>query len=204
MDRKLPLAYLMVLVTAFTVAAGAVYAEVKADAAAAVPAVKASPTLHDVADIGLRAATLLVLAGGLLGTFAVFTSLRANAYSQIYGRFQTMLLKLSDHPELFDRLKHDEFTEAENDPQGQLPTFSHRFVANAMVNLYEEAYLMHRSRVLGLIATMPRDYWQSMLGSMRAAFQLRYVRTHWERRQAVFSAGFNAFIRQEVLGVGVQ
>ena len=33
---------------------------------------------------------------------------------------------------------------------------------------------------------LPQDYWQSILGSMRAAFQLKYVRTHWERRPTVF------------------
>ena len=38
------------------------------------------------------------------------------------------------------------------------------------------------------------------LGSMRAAFQLKYVRTHWEKRQAVFSPKFNRFVRDHVLG----
>lgn len=37
-----------------------------------------------------------------------------------------------------------------------------------------------RGEVLGIIPTMPFDYWQSMLGSMRAAFRLPYTSTHWE------------------------
>ncbi|MGL4419233.1 MAG: hypothetical protein ACRCZF_01085 [Gemmataceae bacterium] len=147
---------------------------------------------YTAADVALRVVTLVVLSGGLLGTFAVLTSLRANTYSQIYSRFQTMLLKLSDHPEVFDRMKREEFFEGE-------ATTKARFFANAMVNLYEEAFLLHESRVLSIFSTVPDDYWQSMLGSMRAAFQLKYVRTHWEKRQAVFSARFNSFVRDHIL-----
>ncbi len=43
-----------------------------------------------------------------------------------------------------------------------------------------------------------------MLGSMRSAFQLKYVRTHWEIRQDVFSPKFNRFIREEILEPGKQ
>ena len=68
-----------------------------------------------------------------------------------------------------------------------------------MVNLYEEAFLLYESRVLSIIDPLPQDYWQSILGSMRAAFQLKYVRTHWERREVVFSPRFNAFVRAKVL-----
>lgn len=157
---------------------------------------------HEFADIGLRIATLLVLSAGLVGTFAVLTSLRASAYSQIYTRFQGLLLKLSETPELFDRMKADEYTEEENDPTATTPTKPHRFIANAMVNLYEEAFLLYESRVLHIIDPLPDDYWKSILGSMRAAFQLKYVRTHWERRQAVFSGSFNAFIKKHVLDYG--
>jgi hypothetical protein len=152
-------------------------------------------------DLLLRLATLVVIAGGLVGTFALLTSLRTAAYSQLYGRFQTLLLKLAEHPELFDALKKEEYTDAENDPaHPQALTLPHRFIANAMVNMYEEAYLLNRSRVLAFIPTVPAEYWQSMLGSMRAAFQLRYVRTHWEKRQAVFSASFNRFVREQIIG----
>ncbi|CAN5608050.1 hypothetical protein BH11PLA2_BH11PLA2_06610 [soil metagenome] len=201
MERKLVLMYLIVLLVAFGLAAGALYAQASATPVKTANDVAAKPVgLFETADIALRVATLFVLSGGLMGTFALFTSLRANAYSQIYGRFQTMLLKLADHPELFDRLKKEEYSDAENDPNHPGATQPHRFIANAMVNLYEEAYLLHRSRVLSIIATVPQDYWQSMLGSMRAAFQLRYVRTHWERRQAVFSSGFNNFVREQIIG----
>jgi hypothetical protein len=154
---------------------------------------------YDIADVGLRIATLMVLSAGLVGTFAVLTSLRASAYSQIYTRFQGLLLKLADNPVLFDRMKSDEYTAEENDPTTSTATNPHRFIANAMVNLYEEAFLLYESRVLNFIDPLPADYWQSILGSMRAAFQLRYVRTHWERRQAVFSSKFNTFIREKIL-----
>lgn len=154
---------------------------------------------YNVADIGLRIATVVVLGAGLLGTFAVLTSLRANAYSQIYTRFQSLLLKLSEHPELFDQLKADVYTDDENNPASLTPAKPHRFIANVMVNLYEEAYLLYESRVLSIIDPLPEDYWQSILGSMRAAFQLKYVRTHWERRSAVFSPKFNAFVREKIL-----
>ena len=154
-----------------------------------------SRTWWDAADVALRVGTLVVLSGGLVGTFAVLTSLRSNTYSQIYSRFQTMLLKLADHPEWYERMKHDEYTDADDEP-----TCSHRFIANAMVNLYEEAFLLYDSRVLAVLHTVPDDYWRSMLGSMRSAFRLRYVRTHWEKRQAVFSGKFNAFVRGEILG----
>lgn len=151
-------------------------------------------------DVMLRGLTLLVLTAGLVSTFALLTSLRTAAYSQLYGRFQTLLLKLAENPELFDRLKREEYTDAENDPHHpQAITSPHRFVANAMVNMYEEAYLLNRSRVLGIIRPVPAEYWQSMLGSMRAAFQLRYVRTHWAKRQSVFSASFNRFVQQEII-----
>lgn len=147
---------------------------------------------YDHADILLRVATLTVLCCGVVSTFAVLTSLRTNAYSQIFSRFQTMLLKLSDNPDVFERMKREEFSEGE-------VTTPLRFYANAMVNLYEEAFLLYDSRVLTFIDLVPDDYWQSMLGSMRAAFKLKYVRTHWEKRQAVFSGKFNAFVQAEIL-----
>lgn len=197
MERNLALAVLLTVAAALGLAAGAVFAQ----GGAARPGEPApgppgkSRDWWDYADIALRVGTLAVLSGGLVGTFAVLTSLRASAYSQIYSRFQTLLMKLADHPELFERMKREEYTDAETDP-----THPHRFVANAMVNLYEEAFLLYESRVLSVIDSLPDDYWQSILGSMRAAFQLRYVRTHWEKRQAVFSPKFNRFVREEVLG----
>src|SRR5205814_1074322 len=128
----------------------------------------------DYADVVFRVVTLLVLSGGLIGTFALLTSLRASAYGQIYGRFQGVLLKLADHPDLFDRMKKEEYTDAENDPNSPaVATNPHRFYANAIINLYEEAFLLHDSRVLTVIDPLPADYWVSLLGSMRAAFQLR-------------------------------
>lgn len=154
----------------------------------------------DVADVVLRVATLGVFLVGLLGTFAVLTSLRSSVYSQMYGRFQTLLLKLADRPDLFDRLKRDTYTAADDDPDDlAAPTHGHRFVANVMINMYEEAFLLYDSRVVAVIDTMTADYWESMLGSMRAAFRLRYVRTHWERRQAMYSPRFNRFVREVVL-----
>jgi hypothetical protein len=176
----------------------AVQAANPAPAQAAEPATRGR-IWYDAADIGLRCATLCVLMAGLVGTFAVLTSLRASSYGQIYTRFQTLLLKLADHPELFDRMKQEDYTADENDPTSTTAAKPHRFLANTMVNLYEEAFLLYDSRVLSVIDPLPQDYWQSILGSMRAAFQLRYVRTHWERRQAVFSGRFNAFVREKVL-----
>ncbi len=154
----------------------------------------------DVADLVLRVATLGVFLVGLVGTFAVLTSLRSSIYSQMYGRFQTLLLRLAERPDWFDGLKRDSFIAADEDPADLTrPTQPYRFVANTMVNMYEEAYLLYESRVPSLIDTMTDDYWQSMLGSMRAAFRLRYVRTHWELRQAMYSPRFNAFVRDVVL-----
>jgi hypothetical protein len=156
----------------------------------------------DLVDLGLRLATLCVFVGGLVGTFAVLTSLRASAYGQVYGRFQTMLLKLAEHPEWFERMRRDEYTAEEEGSVG--PTYAHRFAANAMVNMYEEAYMLSRARVLRVFGMMPADYWESMVGSMRSAFQLRYVRTHWERRQDCFPPTFNRFVRDEILRDGGQ
>lgn len=154
----------------------------------------------DVFDLVLRVATLGVFLVGLVGTFAVLTSLRSSIYSQMYGRFQTLLLRLAERPDWYDGLKREAFTAADLDPEDTAtPTQPYRFVANAMVNMYEEAYLLYESRVPSLIDTMTDDYWQSMLGSMRAAFRLRYVRTHWELRQDMYSPRFNAFVRAAVL-----
>jgi hypothetical protein len=203
-ERKLALALLTAAAVALGLAAGAVFAQ--GGAAPAPPGVQVpgppgkSRDWWDYADIALRAGTLVVLAGGLVGTFAVLTSLRASTYSQIYSRFQTLLLKLADHPDLFERMKREEYTDAENDPNHPHgTTTSHRFIANAIVNLYEEAFLLYESRVLSVIDALPDDYWQSMLGSMRAIFQIKYVRTHWEKRQEVFSPKFNRFVRDEIL-----
>lgn len=158
----------------------------------------------DFVDVGIRLASLSVFLCGLVGTFALLTSLRASTYSQMYGRFQAMLLKLAEHPEWFERMKRDEYTVAEDDPaHPEGLTQPHRFVANAMVNLYEEAYMLSQARVLSLFDAMPADYWESMVGSMRSAFQLRYVRTHWERRQSCFSTGFNRFVREQILAKSV-
>ena len=205
MERKLAVFFLLAVGVAVGVAAGVVIAQgppgvpPNAAPAAAVPA-----KLHDwfdYADFIFRVVTILVLAGGLVGTLAVLTSLRASAYGQIFGRFQGVLLKLADHPDLFDRLKTEEYTEAENDPNNPtVATNPNRFFANAIVNLYEEAFHLYNSRVPSVIDPLSADYWESLLGSMRAAFQLKYVRTHWETRQAVFSPKFNQYVRDEILG----
>jgi hypothetical protein len=151
----------------------------------------------DFVDIGLRIATLFVFTGGLVGTFAVLTSLRAQTYSQMYGRFQSMLLKLAENPAWFDGMKREEYFDDPHDPAG--PAAPHRFAANAMVNLYEEAFMLYHARVLSVFDMMPDDYWTSMLGSMRAAFKLKYVRTYWERRQSSFTPTFNQFVREHVI-----
>ncbi len=200
MERKIALLLLLVVAVAMGLAVGVAYAQ----SGTAPPLPAAAPAKvrdwYDFADIVLRVATIAILSGGIVGTFAVLTSLRAGAYSQIYGRFQGVLLKLADHPHLFERMKREEYTAAEDDPTNEsTPTNPQRFLANCIVNLYEEAFLLHDSRVLSVIDTVPEDYWQSMLGSMRAAFALRYVRTHWELRQAAFSPKFNRFVREEVL-----
>ena len=199
MARKLALLLVLVAAVVLGVAVGVAYAQAAPAPMPAVPPAKARDW-YDFADVLLRVATLVVLSGGLVGTLAVLASLRAGAYSQIYGRFQGVLLKLVEHPHLFERMKREEYTAAEDDPTDPHgPTNPHRFLANCIVNLYEEAFLLYDSRVLSVIDTVPEDYWKSMLGSMRAAFQLKYVRTHWERRQAAFSPKFNQFVRDEVL-----
>jgi hypothetical protein len=204
MERKLAFLILLTVGVALGLAVGVVFAQsgppISVADASMSPTAKARDW-YDYADVILRVCTIFILACGLVGTFAVITSLRASAYSQIYGRFQGVLLKLADNPHLFERMKREEYTKAEddpNDPHG--PTNPHRFLANCIVNLYEEAFLIYESRILAVIDTVPEDYWQSMLGSMRSAFQLKYVRTHWELRQSVFSPKFNAFIRDEVIG----
>lgn len=201
MERKIAVLILLVVGVALGLAVGVAYAQANGgpqpNAAPVPPKVR---DWYDYADIILRVATIAILSGGLLGTFAVLTSLRAGAYSQIYGRFQGVLLKLVEHPHLFERMKREEYTAAEDDPTNpEGPTHPHRFLANCIVNLYEEAFLLYESRVLSVIDTVPEDYWQSMLGSMRAAFALRYVRTHWELRQAAFSPKFNQFVRDEII-----
>lgn len=200
MGRKLAVLLLLVVAVTLGLAVGVVYAQAAPAPAPAAGAAAKARDWYDYADVALRVATLVVLSGGLVGTFTILTSLRANAYSQIYGRFQGVLLKMMEHPHLFERMKREEYTAAEDDPTNpDGPTNPQRFLANCMVNLYEEAFLIYEARVLSVIDTVPDDYWQSMLGSMRAAFQLRYVRTHWELRQAVFSPKFNRFVREEVL-----
>jgi hypothetical protein len=206
MERKLAVTLLASVAVAVGVAAGVVIAQgPPAGQPAANPAAPAAPPKvrdwFDYADLVFRVVTLLVLAGGLVGTFAVLTSLRASAYGQIFSRFQGVLLKLADHPDLFDRMKTEAYTEAENDPNTPaVATNPHRFYANAIVNLYEEAFHLYNSRVLSVIDPLSADYWESLLGSMRAAFQMKYVRTHWETRQAVFSPKFNTYVREEILG----
>ena len=205
MERKLALILLLTVGLGVGVAAGVVIAQgppaVQPNAAPpnAAPPAKVRDW-YDYADIIFRVVTILVLSGGLVGTFAVLTSLRASAYGQIFGRFQGVLLKLADHPDLFDRMKKEEYTDAENDPNNPaVATNPHRFFANAIINLYEEAFLLYESRVLSVIDPLPADYWVSMLGSMRAAFQLKYVRTHWEKRQPAFSPKFNRYVRDQIV-----
>jgi hypothetical protein len=210
MERKLALILLLSVGVAVGLTTGVVFAQGPPIGQPTVAPIGAAPSAKprdwiDYADLLLRVATLLALSGGLLGTFAVLTSLRASAYGQIFGRFQGVLLKLADHPDLFDRMKKEEYTDAENDPNNPaVATNPHRFFANAIINLYEEAFLLYESRVLSVIDPLPADYWVSMLGSMRAAFQLRYVRTHWEKRQAAFSPRFNRYVEREILAYAGQ
>lgn len=204
MERKIALVMFSTIAFAMVLAVGVVFAQnapMGEDPNPALPRVVGKTRdWWDVADIVLRVATLMALSGGLLSTFAVITSLRSSAYSQIYARFQSLLLKLAEHPELFERMKREEYTDREDDPlHPEGATHPHRFIANAMVNLYEEAFLLYQTRVLAIFDALPEDYWQSILGSMRAAFQLKYVRTHWEKRQAVFSPKFNQFVREQIL-----
>ncbi len=208
MERKIAFFFVLIVGVACGLGVGVLFAQpVEPPAILAVPHSEAAPNpgakvrdWYDVADIVLRVVTIVVLSGGLLGTFAVITSLRASAYSQIYSRFQGVLLKLAEHPQLFERMKREEYSLAEDDPTDpHSQTNPHRFIANCIVNLYEEAFLLYNARVLSVIDTVPDDYWQSMLGSMRSAFRLKYVRTHWEHRQPSFSPKFNRFVKDEVL-----
>ena len=205
MERKIAFVFILSIGIACGLGVGVLFAQPVEPSNLTVARVDAVPAIkvrdwYDAADIVLRVVTIVVLSGGLLGTFAVITSLRASAYSQIYSRFQGVLLKLAEHPHLFERMKRDEYTLAEDDPTDpHSQTNPHRFIANCIVNLYEEAFLLYNSRVLSIIDTVPDDYWQSMLGSMRSAFRLKYVRTHWEHRQPSFSPKFNRFVKEEVL-----
>lgn len=205
MERKIAFVLFLSVGIACGLGVGVLFAQPVEPSNLAIARVDAGPAVkvrdwYDAADIVLRVVTIVVLSGGLLGTFAVITSLRASAYSQIYSRFQGVLLKLAEHPHLFERMKRDEYTLAEDDPADpHSQTNPHRFIANCIVNLYEEAFLLYNSRVLSIIDTVPDDYWQSMLGSMRSAFRLKYVRTHWEHRQPSFSPKFNRFVKEEVL-----
>ena len=205
MERKIAFVFILSVGIACGLGVGVLFAQPVEPSNLAIARVDAVPAVkvrdwYDAADIVLRVVTIVVLSGGLLGTFAVITSLRASAYSQIYSRFQGVLLKLAEHPHLFERMKRDEYTLAEDDPTDpHSQTNPHRFIANCIVNLYEEAFLLYNSRVLSIIDTVPDDYWQSMLGSMRSAFRLKYVRTHWEHRQPSFSPKFNRFVKEEVL-----
>lgn len=149
----------------------------------------------DYVDIGLRLATLCVFLGGLVGTFAVLTSLRASTYSQMYNRFQTLHLKLAEHPDWHDRMRTEEYT---GDDAGG-PTPPYRFAANAMVNLYDEAFMLSETKVLTVFDMMPDDYWVAMVRTMREWFKLRYVRTQWERRQGCYTPAFNRFVKDEIL-----
>lgn len=153
---------------------------------------------YDFMDIGLRIATICIFLGGLVGTFAVLTSLRASTYSQMYGRFQAILLKLAEHPEWYERMRREEY--AGDSPDGSVQP--HRFAANALVNVYEEAFMLSEAKVLSVFGTMPADYWESMVGSMRESFRLPYVRTHWERRQSCYTPTFNRFVREVILADG--
>jgi len=208
MERRIAFFFLLFVGIACGLGAGVLFAQpINTPASFATPRAEVVPNpaakvrdWYDAADIVLRIVTILVLSGGLLGTFAVITSLRASAYSQIYSRFQGVLLKLAEHPHLFERMKREEYSLAEDDPTDpHSQTNPHRFIANCIVNLYEEAFLLYNARVLSVIDTVPDDYWQSMLGSMRSAFRLKYVRTHWEYRQPSFSPKFNRFVKDEVL-----
>ncbi len=191
---------LMLLVVLTLVAIGALIVVPLANRVENLAAVGKTRDWFDMVDLVFRLVTIMIFACGLLGTFAVLTSLRANVYSQMYTRFQGVLLRLAQDPELFDKMKRDEYTVAEDDPyRVETPTNAHRFIANAMVNLYEEAFMLHEARILNVIDYLPNDYWLSMLGSMRAAYRLKYLRTHWEVRQIVFTPKFNRFVREQIL-----
>ena len=114
MERKIAFVLILSVGIACGLGVGVLFAQPVEPSNLAIARVDAGPAVkvrdwYDAADIVLRVVTIVVLSGGLLGTFAVITSLRASAYSQIYSRFQGVLLKLAEHPHLFERMKRDEY-----------------------------------------------------------------------------------------------
>ncbi len=96
---------------------------------------------YDVADIIIRLVTTAIFTFGLIGTFALLTSLRASRTARFMAVSKVFLLKHSDNPQLFERMKREEYTRAEDNPNdSNEPTKPHRFLANCIVNLYEKRF----------------------------------------------------------------
>lgn len=76
MERKLALLLLLVVAVAMGLAVGVAYAQSGAAAPQPTTAPAKVRDWYDFADIVLRVATIAILSGGIVGTFAVLTSLR--------------------------------------------------------------------------------------------------------------------------------
>lgn len=171
------------------------------------PAAPAAPPVQDKhrdavdwLDLGLKAVLAAVAVVAMCGTWVAaangLRTLLGAGYSQLYARYQAIALRLADHPE-WHRALATEKCVADVALAGQ----HHHFIAVALLNMYEEAFLVLEQNPLRINRLDPpirQEAWDSIRRSMCSAFGLEYLFTYWERRKSDFSVDFAHYIDSEV------
>ena len=119
---------------------------------------------------------------GLVSLVIFFFSTRASVCNQIYSRWQTLLLAQNEETEKYlVETKYDKDT----------PHNKAHFIAITYLNLYEEAYFYHKSKILFFFPLLPETLWKSIQRSMTTQLtNLTYLRTMWDKRKESFSDDF--------------
>jgi len=128
----------------------------------------------------------------LIGLIATLLSLRVTVCNQIYSRWQTLLFKFADTPGAHAYLTETEY-------RSDISRDKAHYIAVGYINLFEEVFRYHRSRVLLFVPLLPNDFWISIENSMSKQFQkYLYLRTLWKSEESSFSSDFNEYIRLSV------
>lgn len=129
---------------------------------------------------------------GVFGILLTMLGARASVCNQIYLRWQSLLFKTSDIKDAYNILATTAYEEGKRSEA--------HYIAVGYLNLFEEAYRYHESKLLFFIPLLPKSFWISIRNSMKKHFKdWKYLRTFWHIERSSYSNDFNKFIEQEII-----
>lgn len=171
--------------------------------------ISASPSgIRTWYDVVRDVLTFMLQAFGILGLVILFCSLRASAYSQIYGRIQAIQKELLSRPSLYKDLATTEFKPIEEVMTEAEDNLKHRHLASMVMSLFEEIHSLYsRSGIpyWGIGRTMDEDSWKMWNRVLKPLFKLKYIETFWRYQdpttgsfsnQEIYTEGFRKHVNE--------